>query len=38
MKHFDVPATSRASLSMYNTKKEIDLLVKALKKAIKIFS
>jgi cysteine desulfurase/selenocysteine lyase len=38
MKHFGIPATSRASLAMYNTKEEIDRLAKALKKAIKIFS
>jgi len=37
MKHFGVPATSRASISMYNTKEEIDTLVDALNKAKKIF-
>jgi len=37
MKHFNVPATSRASLSLYNTKGEIDILVNAIKKAEEIF-
>lgn len=37
MKHFGVPATSRASLSIYNTKEEIDALVGALNKAKEIF-
>lgn len=37
MKHFGVPATSRASLSIYNTKEELDKLVLAIKKAQKIF-
>jgi len=37
MKRFGVPATSRASLSWYNTEEEIDQLVKAIVKANKIF-
>ena len=37
MKHFKIPATSRASISIYNTKEEIDQLVFAVKKAIKTF-
>ena len=37
MKRFGVPATSRASLSWYNTTDEIDRLVKAVIKAQKIF-
>lgn len=37
MKHFGVPATSRASLSIYNTTDELDKLVNALKKVEKIF-
>lgn len=37
MKFFGVPATSRASLSVYNTKEELDKLVSALKKVKKIF-
>lgn len=38
MKHFGVPATSRASLAFYNTKEELDLLAASIKKAIKVFS
>ncbi len=30
MKHFGIPATARASLSLYNTKEDIDALVVAL--------
>jgi cysteine desulfurase/selenocysteine lyase len=37
MKHFGVPATSRASLSIYNTKEELDKLAEAIKKAQKVF-
>lgn len=37
MKHFKVPATSRASLAFYNTKEEIDKLAQALVKAKEIF-
>ena len=37
MKHFNVPATARASLAFYNTKDEIDQLVKAIYKAKEIF-
>ncbi|MCK5081979.1 MAG: cysteine desulfurase, partial [Candidatus Omnitrophica bacterium] len=37
MKHFGVPATSRASLAFYNTKEEIDCLVRAIHKAKDIF-
>ena len=37
MKHFGVPATSRASLAFYNTKDEIDIFVKALQKVIRMF-
>ncbi|MCD4780988.1 MAG: cysteine desulfurase [Candidatus Omnitrophica bacterium] len=37
MKFFKIPATSRASVAVYNTKEEIDLLVQALFKAKKIF-
>lgn len=38
MKHFKIPATSRASLAFYNTREEIDLLAKAIVKANKVFS
>ena len=37
MARFGVPATARASLSFYNTKEEIDILVKAIHKAKEIF-
>jgi cysteine desulfurase/selenocysteine lyase len=37
MKRFGVPATARASFAVYNTKEEIDLLVKALFKAREVF-
>lgn len=37
MKHFQVPATSRASLTFYNTKEEIDKLVDAINIAKDIF-
>ena len=37
MKHFQIPATSRASLTFYNTTEEIDILARALKKARELF-
>ena len=38
MQRFGVPATARAALSFYNTKDEIDLLVKAIDRVIEVFS
>lgn len=38
MRRFNVPATSRASISFYNTKHEIDVLTDSLKKVIKMFT
>jgi cysteine desulfurase/selenocysteine lyase len=38
MARFNVPATSRASLAFYNTKSEVDLLVKGLHNVIKLMS
>jgi cysteine desulfurase/selenocysteine lyase len=38
MNRFDIPGTSRASFAMYNTKEEIDKLVKGLHKVIKMFA
>ncbi len=38
MKRFNVPATSRASLSFYNTKKDLDTLTSAINKAMEVFS
>ena len=37
MQRFGVPATARASLAFYNTKEEIDVLVRAIHKAIEMF-
>ena len=37
MQRFGVPATARASFSFYNTREEIDILVKALGKVSKVF-
>jgi cysteine desulfurase/selenocysteine lyase len=37
MQRFNIPATSRASFAMYNTKDEIDVLVNGLKKIIEVF-
>ncbi|MBI4412572.1 MAG: cysteine desulfurase [Deltaproteobacteria bacterium] len=37
MQRFNVPATSRASLAFYNTKEEIDALVKGIEKVIEMF-
>jgi len=38
MQHFNIPATTRASFSFYNTKEEIDKLFSAIQKVIKVFS
>ncbi len=37
MQFYNVPATSRASFACYNTKEEIDALVKGLYKVIEVF-
>jgi len=37
MDFFVVPATARASLAFYNTKQEIDALIDALEKSLKVF-
>jgi cysteine desulfurase / selenocysteine lyase len=37
MKRFNIPATSRASFALYNTKEEVDVLVNGLKKIIEVF-
>jgi len=37
MRRFNVPATTRASFAFYNTKEEIDALVKGLEKVREIF-
>jgi cysteine desulfurase/selenocysteine lyase len=33
MERFNIPGTARISLSVYNTKKEIDICINAIKKA-----
>ena len=38
MARFGIPATARASLAFYNTKEEIDALVRGIDKAIEVFS
>ncbi|MFQ5822022.1 MAG: SufS family cysteine desulfurase [bacterium] len=37
MRRFNVPATSRASLAFYNTKDEIDILVKGIQRVLTLF-
>lgn len=37
MQRYGIPATSRASFGMYNTKEEVDVLVNGLKKIIEVF-
>ena len=37
MHRFGVPATARASLAMYNTREEIDALVRALGRVREVF-
>ena len=38
MDRFGVPATARASFAFYNTREEIDLLVKGIDRVIEVFS
>ena len=38
MQRFQIPATARASLAMYNTKEDIDALVSAIDRVIEVFS
>jgi len=37
MARFGLPATARASLALYNTKEEIDILVEGIHKVIEVF-
>ena len=37
MQRFGIPATARASFAFYNTKEEVDVLVRAIHKVIKVF-
>jgi cysteine desulfurase/selenocysteine lyase len=36
MEFYKIPGTVRASFSFYNTKEEIDTMIKALKRAIQM--
>ncbi len=38
MKRYNIPATSRASFALYNTKEEVDLFIQALKKVSEAFN
>ena len=38
MDFYNIPATARASFAIYNTKKDIDKLVEAIEKCIKVFA
>ena len=38
MARFQIPATSRASMAFYNTKEDIDALVKGIDRVIEVFS
>ncbi len=38
MQRFQIPATARASLAFYNTKEEIDALVKGIDQVLEVFS
>jgi cysteine desulfurase/selenocysteine lyase len=37
MQRFNVPATARASFAFYNTKEEVDALMRGIKKVIEVF-
>lgn len=37
MQRYNIPATSRASFAMYNTKEEVDILVNGLRKILEVF-
>ena len=38
MERFGIPATARASLAFYNTKEEVDTLVKGIDRVVEVFS
>jgi cysteine desulfurase / selenocysteine lyase len=38
MERFGIPATARASFALFNTKKEIDVLAKAVRKVLEVFT
>ena len=37
MDFYNIPATARASFAIYNTTKDIDKLIEAIKKCIEVF-
>jgi cysteine desulfurase/selenocysteine lyase len=37
MQRFGVPATARASLAFYNTKEEVEALVRGIHKVMEVF-
>jgi cysteine desulfurase/selenocysteine lyase len=37
MQRFGVPATTRASFAFYNTRAEVDVLVGAMQRVLKVF-
>jgi len=38
MQRFDIPATARASFAMYNTREEVDALVRGIENVRKVFA
>ena len=38
MERFGIPATARASIAMYNTREEIDVLIRALEIVRQVFT
>ena len=36
--HLGIPGTVRASFAAYNTKEEVDLLIKGIERAVKMFA
>jgi cysteine desulfurase/selenocysteine lyase len=38
MRRFDIPGTARASFSFYNTREEVDALVRGIHKAVQLFA
>ena len=38
MQRFGLPATVRASLAFYNTREDIDALVRGIRKVIEVFN
>jgi cysteine desulfurase/selenocysteine lyase len=38
MQRFGVPATTRASFALYNTRQEIDILVRGIRRALEVFA